>query len=92
MNRDKIEILKAWTKPESLTDIKSFVGLVQFFRRLIRKFFEVAASLTNVTKKNIGIEKWDEKCDTASNRDRNAFSEASILVAPDWKQTVSRTC
>ncbi len=29
----KVGVLKSWPKPSTLTDIRSFLGLIQFFRR-----------------------------------------------------------
>ena len=60
-----LQVLKTWPKPKSLFEVRSFFGLLQFFQRFIPKFSEVAAPLTNRTKKDQGIEKWNEKCDEA---------------------------
>ena len=57
VNPEKFEVLKTWPKPETLTDGMSFVGLLQFFRTFIPKFSEIAAPLTNFTKKGVGIDK-----------------------------------
>lgn len=38
VNPAKVEVLKSWPRPKSLTDVRSFIGLLQFFRRFIEKF------------------------------------------------------
>lgn len=60
VNLEKIEVLKTWPKPESLTDLSNFMGLLQFCRRLFKKFSGIAAPIINLTKKGPGIGKWDK--------------------------------
>ena len=56
-NPEKVKVLKTWPKPDTLTDLRSFLRLLQFFRRFISGFSEIATPLTNITKKDKGIEK-----------------------------------
>ena len=86
MNPKKDEILRTWPKPDSVTDLRSFLGLLQFFRRFIPKFAKVAAPLTDLTKKDSGVHKWDERCDEAFASLKTAITEAPILVSPDWEK------
>ena len=86
VNPSKVEVLKTWPKPKSLFEVKSFLGLLQFFRRFIPKFSEVAAPITNLTKKDQSIEKWNEKCDKAFEKLKEAIKNAPILVSPDWSK------
>ena len=55
VNPEKVDVLKTWPKPKSLTELRSFLGLLQFFRRFIPKFSGIAAPLTDLTKKEKGI-------------------------------------
>jgi hypothetical protein len=64
----KIEVIKNWPRPANITEFRSFLGLVQSFRRFIARFSEIAIPLTNLTKKNQLIKGRDDKCE-------NAFSE-----------------
>ena len=61
-------------------------GTLQFFRRFISGFSKIAAPLTNLTKKEKGIDKWDEKCAQAFDSLNEAITHAPILVSPDWKK------
>ena len=83
VNKKKVEILRTWPKPISLTDLRSFLGLLQFFRRFIPNVAKVAAPLTDLTKKDRGVQKWDEQCDEAFEKLKTAITSAPILVAPD---------
>ena len=79
-------MLKSWPRPQSLTDVRSFIGLLQFFRSFIKDFSSLATPLTNLTKKGFGIQKWDEKCGKAFEALKQAITTAPILIAPDWKK------
>ena len=57
VNPLKIEVLKSCPRPQSLTDVRSFIGLLQFFQRFIKDFSSLATPLTNLTKKGFGIQK-----------------------------------
>ena len=43
--------------------------------------------MTDLTKKNKGIGKWDNKCDNAFQKLKNAVTQGPILVSPNWKKT-----
>ncbi len=79
-------MLKSWPKPSTLTDVRSFLGLIQFLRRFIKNFSEIAAPLTNLAKKDQRIQKWDNQCDEAFESLKAAVTSAPTLVSPDWKK------
>ncbi len=83
----KVEVLREWPTPKTLTDVRSFMGLLQFFRRFIKDFSKLATPLTNLTKKGEGIDKWNFKCDEAFESLKKAITSAPILVAPDWNKS-----
>lgn len=47
---EKAEVIKNWARPENLTELSRFLGIVLFFKRLIKKFLELARPLKNQTK------------------------------------------
>ena len=47
-------------------------------------FSGIAAPLTNLTRKDSSIHKWDASCDAAFASLKSAITSAPILVAPDW--------
>ncbi|WMV26527.1 hypothetical protein MTR67_019912 [Solanum verrucosum] len=56
----KIEAVKNWVRPCSVTKVRSFVGLAGYYRRFVENFASIATHLTNLTKKEIPFE-WTEK-------------------------------
>ena len=55
VNTQKIEAIQFWPKPISPTDIKSFLGLVGYYRRFVDGFEFIASPLTTLTQKCKGL-------------------------------------
>ena len=49
----KIRAIQEWKKLETVTDVRSFLGMVSFYRRYIRRFAEIAGPLHDLTRKNV---------------------------------------
>ncbi|GKB96223.1 putative reverse transcriptase domain-containing protein [Tanacetum coccineum] len=45
----KIEVVKNWASPTTLTEICQFLGLAGYYRRFIKDFLKIAKSLTELT-------------------------------------------
>ena len=51
MDSVKINIIKGWPTPKNIAEVQLFLGFTNFYRRFIKKYSEVAISLTNLIKK-----------------------------------------
>ncbi|GJW76489.1 putative reverse transcriptase domain-containing protein [Tanacetum coccineum] len=60
----KIESIKDWALPKTLTEIRQFLGLAGYYRQLIEGFSKIAKSMTKLTPKSVKFE-WTEKAETA---------------------------
>ncbi|GJS19647.1 reverse transcriptase domain-containing protein [Tanacetum coccineum] len=49
----KIEVVKNWKAPRTLTEVRSFLGLAGYYRRFIENFSKIAKSLTILTQKSL---------------------------------------
>ena len=58
----KVEIVVHWPRPTNVTEIRSFLGLVGYYKKFIKDFFKIAALLTKLTKKYQKYE-WEEACE-----------------------------
>src|ERR1700738_2084207 len=52
MDPFKVEAIPTWTVPQSVHDIQVFLGLANFYHRFIHNFNKVAASNTELLRKN----------------------------------------
>jgi len=53
MTSTKVEEIRAWSTPEKVIDVQSFMGFANFYRRFIKGFSQIAKPLTDLTKKGI---------------------------------------
>jgi hypothetical protein len=48
----KVEAVQTWLVSKNVHDVRSFLGLVNYFRSFIEHYSEIAVPLTNLTKKS----------------------------------------
>jgi predicted aspartyl protease len=89
----KLSAVQSWPTPNSVLDVRSFLGLANYFRRYIQKFSEKAAPLINLTKGNVSKRKsattailWTEECQQSFEKMKQALTSAPTLKMPDFTQ------
>lgn len=65
MDPAKVKVILEWECPKSITEIRSFMGLVGYYRRFIKGFSKLVAPLTRLTKKDQPFS-WTDKCEESS--------------------------
>ncbi|GKA34184.1 putative reverse transcriptase domain-containing protein [Tanacetum coccineum] len=63
----KIEAVKNWKAPRTMTEVRSFLGMAGYYCRFIEKFSKIAKSLTILTQKSLpdGPEDFVVYCDAS---------------------------
>ena len=56
----KIEAVKNWPRPASVSEVRSFLGLVGYYGRFVEGFSKIAVPLTELTKKSMRFT-WPDK-------------------------------
>ena len=64
-----------------MTEIRSFLGLVGYYRRFVKGFSKLATPMTRLTQKNVKFE-WSEKYEKNFQELKNRLVSASILALP----------
>jgi len=78
----KIEAIREWPTPTSVRQVRSFVGLANFYRKFIKGFSAIAKPLTELTKKDIPFQ-WGTEQAKAMNELKRALCTAPVLLLPD---------
>ena len=87
----KIEAIKSWPIPATLTQLRSFLGLAGFYRRFVRDFSTIAAPLNDLTKKGVPF-RWGPAQDHAFNTLIDKLTHASLLQLSDFGKTFELEC
>ncbi|GKC54391.1 reverse transcriptase domain-containing protein [Tanacetum coccineum] len=74
--------VKNWASPTTLTEIRQFLGLADYYRRFIKNFSKIAKSLTELTHKNKKYI-WGKDQETAIQLLKQKLYEAPILALPE---------
>lgn len=81
-NDDKIKAVLNYPMPETVTEIKSFLGLIGYYRRFIKDFAKITKPLTSCLKKHTKII-INQKYIDAFNQCKELLTHAPILQYPD---------
>jgi hypothetical protein len=79
---EKIEAIKGWPTPRNVTEVRSFMGLVGYYRRFIKGFSKIASPITSLQKKGVKFE-WTPKCEESFQQLKNILTSAPILKIAD---------
>ena len=64
MDLEKVEAVMSWERLNSIFEIRSFLGLVGYYRRFIKDFSRLAEPMTRLTRKEVMFE-WNDLCERA---------------------------
>ena len=59
---EKVEAVMSWERPKSVFEIRSFLGLVGYYRKFIEDFSRLAMPMTILTRKEVKFE-WNDLCE-----------------------------
>ena len=78
----KVEAIMSWESPKSVFKIRSFLGLVGYYKRFIEDFFRLAVPMTRLTWKGVKFE-WDDLCEKIIQELKRKLTSAPILIVPE---------
>ncbi|XP_070007505.1 uncharacterized protein [Nicotiana sylvestris] len=77
----KIEAVQSLSRPTSVTEIRSFLGLVGYYRRFVQGSSSIASPLTRLTQKGAPF-RWSNDCEASFQKLKTALITAPVLVLP----------
>ena len=78
---NKIEAVVNWDRPTNVSEVRSFLGLIGYYRRFVEGFSCIAAPLTQLTRKNVKF-KWKEECEKSFQELKQRLVTAPVLTIP----------
>ncbi|GBG69697.1 hypothetical protein CBR_g4528 [Chara braunii] len=78
----KIAAIRDWPIPRTLTELWSFLGLANYYRKFVRNFSTIAAPLRKLLRKET-IWKWDKDCTSAMKKLKQTLIEYPVLKVAD---------
>ena len=78
---EKLAAVREWPRPCNVSDVRSFLGLANYYKRFVPQFSEVAGPLTSLTEKNTPFI-WREECEESFHCLKSALTEAPVLAYP----------
>jgi hypothetical protein len=87
----KIEDIKSWPIPTTLTQLQSFLDLAGFYRRFMREFSTIAAPVNDLTKKGVPFY-WGGAQEHSFNTLIGKLTHAPLLQLPDFGKTFELEC
>jgi len=81
----KLEAIKCIDEPKNTKELKSFLGLISYYRKYIRGCAQIAQPLTKLLKKDHKFQ-WNNEHKTAFNNLKQKLLEKPILAHPDFSK------
>lgn len=81
MNRNRGVTVIEWKQPKNVTEVRSFLGIVGYYKKFIQNFFVIAISLTLLTTTDKRFT-WDAKFEESFQTLKKCLTTTPILTLP----------
>ena len=88
---DKIGAVQQWPQPRNVSDVRSFLGLANFYRRFVRDYSRIALPLTELTKDAVAW-RWGAEQQNAFDKLKAALCSPPVLLIPDQSRPFVLNC
>src|SRR3954468_13312775 len=85
----KVSVVTEWESPKSVKEVRSFLGLVGYYRIFIEKFSKVAKPMTELLKKDKKFS-WSEGCELSFQELKKILVTTLVLCLPDLDKDFSK--
>ncbi|CAA0807050.1 Uncharacterized mitochondrial protein AtMg00860, partial [Striga hermonthica] len=82
VDRSKVSAVQNWSTPRSPSEVRSFLGLADYYRRFIEGFSKIALLLSQLTRKSVKFE-WTDRCEASFQELKRRLTSAPVLTIPD---------
>ncbi|CAA7029166.1 unnamed protein product [Microthlaspi erraticum] len=86
----KVEAIRSWPTPRTVTDVRSFHGLASFYRRFVHHFSSLMAPLTDCIKTTQFT--WTPAAEAAFQTIKTKLTTAPVLILPNFDTAFELHC
>jgi transposase InsO family protein len=80
---DKVRAIEAFPRPHTVTEVRSFLGLSNFYRRFVKGYAAIALPLTNLTRKMQDFT-WTDEEERAFQALKGELCKEPVLICPRY--------
>jgi hypothetical protein len=84
VHQENIQAILDWSTPRSLIELRGFFGMCNYYKRFVKGFSHLGASLTDLTKK--GAFRWIKGSQQAFGKLKEVMSTCLVLTLLDFTQ------
>ncbi|GBG67114.1 hypothetical protein CBR_g81538 [Chara braunii] len=78
----KVASIRDWPRPQTITEVRSFLGMCGYYRNFVKDYSTVASPLTDLTRLDTPWD-WSDECEAAFKRLKHALMNHEVLMVPD---------
>ena len=75
----KTQVVKEWPQPRNVKEVRSFLGLANYFRRFVQGYGKMVLPLNQLTRSNTQFD-WTPECQRAFEQVKHALTHAPVLA------------
>lgn len=79
---EKIQAMVDWSRPHSLTTLRGFLDLTEFYRRFVRHYSIIAAPLTDLLRSTKFL--WNQEAEQSFTTLKDKMITTPVLILPDF--------
>lgn len=80
---EKIDLIHRFPTPRNVKEVRTFLGICNFYRRFAEQFATVVAPILGLLKKGAPWE-WTERCSLSFEAAKKLFTERCVALHPDF--------
>ncbi|GBG73491.1 hypothetical protein CBR_g16832 [Chara braunii] len=78
----KVASIRDWPRPQTVTEVRSFLGMCGYYRNFVKNYSTIASPLTDLTRLDTPWD-WSDECEGAFKRLKHALMNHEVLMVPD---------